>query len=137
MGHSWATSAKTRGLWLICSHAAGITLTGRHAPSRAHRCWARPRVALFTEPASGAGYTTRTKAPPRMLDQPQKILNKSEFFCCMGNRVTYFAHHASKMLRRIAASLPGALKCEQSQLLIEGQQRSTGLQWGHGVILTI
>lgn len=30
VGHSWTTSAETRGPWLIFSQAAGVTPNGRH-----------------------------------------------------------------------------------------------------------
>ena len=32
VGHSWTTSAETRGPWLIFRQAAGVTPNGRHDP---------------------------------------------------------------------------------------------------------
>lgn len=71
--------------------------------------------------------------PPRTSVQPRKMPNESIFFHCMGNRVTYFAHHVSKMPRCIRAVWPpdhGHVKASSAHCFFEGQRGSTGLEWG-------
>ena len=129
VGHSWTTSAETRGPWLIFRQAAGVTPNGRHDPPEptgaghvlnSVRCW------LYYQDQSAS----------QNVGSAQKYLTKSEFFRCLGNTATELCPCGQQNALVDCSGLTMGTECKQSQLLTAGQRRCTGLEGGRGVVLS-
>lgn len=73
--------------------------------------------------------------PPRTSDQPQKMPKGSNFFHPIGNRVTYFARHVSKMLRCITVVWPPTVSTwgpAEPAMFSKGREGDWGWNGGWG-----